>query len=107
MCIGIPMQVVESSTGQAWCEGMGERRLVDTLLVGEQPLGTWLLIFLNSAREVLTEENAEKIRNALQALNLTLQGETDIGHLFADLAEREPQLPEHLRTDSTKQQAGE
>ncbi|WP_172838844.1 HypC/HybG/HupF family hydrogenase formation chaperone [Solemya velesiana gill symbiont] len=86
---------------------MGERRHVDTLLVGDQPKGTWLLIFLNSAREVLSEEDAGKIQSALQALNLTLQGESDIGHLFADLVEREPQLPEHLQADSTKLSAGE
>jgi hydrogenase expression/formation protein HypC len=33
----------------------------------------------------------------LQALTLTLQGDTNIDHLFADLVNREPQLPEFLR----------
>jgi len=27
-----------------------------------------------------------------------MQGETDINHLFADLVDREPELPEFLRT---------
>ncbi|MEW8506401.1 MAG: HypC/HybG/HupF family hydrogenase formation chaperone [Candidatus Thiodiazotropha sp.] len=98
MCIGVPMQVVSKQQGYAVCEGMGETRLVDTLLVGEQRIGSWLLVFLDSAREVLSEESAREIAQALQALNLTLRGEHDIDHLFSDLVNREPQLPEHLRS---------
>ncbi|MEJ2622094.1 MAG: HypC/HybG/HupF family hydrogenase formation chaperone [Candidatus Thiodiazotropha sp.] len=97
MCIGIPMQVVSIEGATALCQGMGEQRRVDTLLVGEQPLGSWLLVFLNSAREVLTEQRAEQIRQALQALDLALSGESQLDHLFADLVNRTPQLPEHLR----------
>ena len=97
MCIGLPMQVVTTEPGFALCEGMGEKRRVDTLLVGEQPVGRWLLVFLDSAREVLTEEQATQIGQALQALDLALHGERDVGHLFSDLVEREPQLPEHLQ----------
>ena len=97
MCIGLPMQVVSHEGGYALCEGMGEQRQVDTLLVGEQPVGSWLLVFLNSAREVLSEERAKQISDALQAVNMAMQGETGVSHLFADLADREPQLPPHLR----------
>ncbi|MET0084345.1 MAG: HypC/HybG/HupF family hydrogenase formation chaperone [Sedimenticola sp.] len=108
MCIGVPMQVVESQPGEALCEGMGERRRVDTLLVGDQPPGSWLLIFLNSAREVLSPEDAAKIRDALQSLQQTLRGEeAGVEELFADLVEREPQLPEHLRPATTSQNQGE
>lgn len=96
MCIGIPMQVTEQEPGFAWCEGMGERKRVDTLLVGDQSPGTWLLIFLDSAREVLSAEMAAQIGDALKALDLAMQGESDIGHLFADL-DREPQLPAFLQ----------
>jgi hydrogenase expression/formation protein HypC len=35
MCIGIPMQVIESDGRFALCEGRGERRRVQTALVGE------------------------------------------------------------------------
>lgn len=98
MCIGIPMQVVSVSEGSSVCEGMGERKEVDTLLVGDQPEGTWLLVFLNAAREVLTPEAANQIQQALEALNLAMQGNTSIDHLFADLVDREPELPEHLRS---------
>ena len=97
MCIGIPMKVVESFKGYAICDGQGERRRIDLQLVGDQPEGTWLLTFLDAAREVITEEDAAKIGDALQALRLALSGDTNVDHLFADLIDREPKLPEHLQ----------
>jgi hydrogenase expression/formation protein HypC len=87
------MQVVETGDGYAWCEGMGQRRQIDTLLVGDQPAGTWLLTFLGAAREVLCADDAVRITAAVQAVSLVMQGETGIDHLFADLLDREPQLP--------------
>jgi len=101
------MQVIESGSGYALCQGRGRQERVDTLLVGDQPVGTWLLIFLNSAREVLSAEDAAKILGALEALDNIMQGEVDNDHLFADLIEREPQLPEHLQSKLTKQAVGE
>ncbi len=98
MCIGIPMRVAEVGQGYAWCEGRDGRRRVDTLLVGEVLVGTWLLVFLGSAREVLQADEARRIGDALEALNLAMQGETSVDHLFADLVEREPQLPDFLQT---------
>jgi len=97
MCIGIPMQVLANEGDYALCEGQGERRRVDTLLLGPQPVGAWLLVFLDSAREVLDAEQARKIGDALQALGLAMRGEQDLNHLFADLVGHEPQLPAHLR----------
>jgi len=97
MCIGIPMKITSIEPGHAWCEGMGERKRIDTLLTGEQPIGTWVLVFIDSAREVLSDEDAQRITYAVQAVNLAMQGETNVEHLFADLLEREPQLPEFLR----------
>lgn len=97
MCIGIPMRVMQVEGDYALCEGLGEQRRVDTLLLGSQKIGTWLLVFLDSAREVLTPGDAEKITSALQAVNLAMQGESDVGHLFADLVDSEPQLPEFLQ----------
>jgi len=97
MCIGIPMQVVETGDGYAWCEGMGRRRQIDTLLVGDQPAGTWLLIFLDAAREVLDAGDAARITAAVEAVNRVMQGETRIDHLFSDLLDREPQLPDFVR----------
>ena len=67
------------------------------MLVGEQAVGSWILVFMDTAREVISAQHAEQIANALLAVELTLNGETDIEHCFADLINREPQLPEFLR----------
>ncbi len=106
MCIGLPMQVVSVEPGYALCQGMGERRQVDTLLVGEQPVGSWLLVFLDSAREVLSELDANRIQQALRALQLATQGNSDVTHLFQDLIEREPRLPEHLQPKPSEPASG-
>jgi len=97
MCIGIPMQIVEPRSRYALCEANGESREIDMGLVGEQPAGAWVLVFLDAAREVLTPADAAKIGNAIQALSLVLNGETDVDRLFADLIGREPELPDHLK----------
>jgi hydrogenase expression/formation protein HypC len=100
MCIGIPMQVVESREGFALCLVHGEPRRIDTLLVGEQPAGTWLLTFLDTAREVLTPAAARRALDALQAVDMAMQGRAGFDHLFRDLIEREPELPEFLGVPS-------
>lgn len=106
MCIGLPMQIKEIGFATARCEGMGMVREVDTLLIGDQPIGTWVLVFLNSAREVLTEENALKISDAVQAVDLIMEANGElstkgfesnaIDALFADLIDREPEKPASL-----------
>lgn len=100
MCIGLPMRVVECQQGYAVCEGLGERRTIDMKLVGEQDPGTWVLVFLDSAREVVTAEQADLVSKALQALSLASSGAaptSEIDRLFPDLAGREPELPTHLK----------
>lgn len=98
MCIGIPMQIVEMQGDSARCVYKDRESLVDMMLTGPQPIGSWVLVFLDTAREVLNEQRAHQIADALEALQLTLQGENQIDHLFADLIGREPQLPEFLRS---------
>jgi hydrogenase expression/formation protein HypC len=100
MCIGVPMQVIEpDALGlTALCESRGERKHVEMLLVGPQPPGTWVLEFHGAARRVLDDEEAQQILAALEALATALNDpDAPIDHLFADLAEREPELPAHLR----------
>ena len=98
------MQVIESGFGYALCKGMGIMREVDTLLVGEQPPGTWLLVFLQSAREILSEQDAKKISDAVQAIDMIMGNKVSteplpmntIETLFADLIDREPPKPDSL-----------
>lgn len=97
MCIGIPMKVVKSGTGYAICEHQGKSHQIDMQVVGDQPAGTWVLTFLNAAREVISEEDARKISDALLALDMALSGNANFDHLFADLVDREPFVPDHLR----------
>lgn len=101
MCIGIPLRVIEGDGIAAVCEGRGARARVDMLIVGAQSPGTWVLVFNGAARRVLTETEALRTLDALDALGFALQGQDGgreaIDALFADLADREPQLPEHLR----------
>ena len=101
MCLGIPMQVIEARDGIAVCEGLGERREINMQLVGEQRPGTWVLTFLDAAREVLSEADAALISDAVTAVNLVMRGETDVDHLFADLIDREPPRPASLPPDET------
>ena len=98
MCIGLPMQVVEPRGRYALCRSGGDLRTVDMILVGEQPPGTHVLVFLDAARDVMTADEARKTADALTALSLVMQGETSVDHLFADLAGREPELPPHLKS---------
>ncbi|BCM17529.1 HypC/HybG/HupF family hydrogenase formation chaperone [Mesorhizobium sp. J8] len=97
MCVGVPLEVIESHDGVALCRGRAGLHRIDMTLTGDQPAGTWLIAFLDAAREVITPEAARRIADALEAAERALAGETDLDHLFADLAGREPQLPEHLR----------
>jgi hydrogenase expression/formation protein HypC len=58
-----------------------------------------VLVFLDVAREVLQPERAEQIKKAIGAVAAVMNGDSaDFDDLFADLVEREPQLPEHLQT---------
>lgn len=99
MCLGIPVQVIESGEHFARCLGRdGAEVRIDLALVGPQPPGTWLLTFLEAAREIIEPERAAAINAALAALSAAHDGATDFSAFFADL-DREPQLPDFLRTN--------
>jgi len=97
MCIGIPMRVLAAGEGMALCEGRGQRERLNLMLVGAQPEGTWVLAFQGSAVRVLSEAEAAATNDALDALAAVLAGGEAVEGFFADLAGREPELPEHLR----------
>ena len=104
MCIALPMRVIESRGTTALCECQGARRSVDMILVGPQPPDTWVLVFLDSAREVISAERARQVSLALTALDRALAGDGQVDAFFPDLVGREPELPDFLkpRTSTTQ-----
>jgi len=96
MCIGLPMRVVGGDAFVATCERRGATESVSLLLVGPQPVGTPLLVHLGTAVRVLDAAEAQQIDDALDGLAAALDGQP-FEHLFADLIDREPQLPDFLR----------
>lgn len=97
MCIGIPMQVISCAGLLAQCESRVGKRMIDLSLVGEQTPGTWLLTFIDAAREVIAPETAAQIDAALAGLEAAMNGEADFERHFADLINRTPELPPHLK----------
>lgn len=95
MCVGIPMRVVSSDGLSAVCVAGERTETVDLALVGPQPDGEWLLVFLGTARERLDPRDAELISRALEGLAAVMAG-GDLGDAFADLEARPPSLPPHL-----------
>jgi len=74
MCIGLPMRVVALRPGHATVERRGERREVNAALVGPLRLGDLVLVFLDSAREVLDERRAAEVDATLDLLQAALHG---------------------------------
>lgn len=97
MCIGIPMQVIEAGAGGALCRARDGEHRIDTSLVGAVEPGNWVMVFLGAAREVISEEAARQSADAIAALEMVMRGEGGFEHLFADLIDREPELPDFLR----------
>lgn len=97
MCVGIPMEVSEVFDSFCLCmDSSGTPIAIDTLLIPTPSPGDWVLTFLNTAREIISRERAGEVLNALQALSKANSGE-NFEHLFADLIDREPQLPAFLQ----------
>ncbi len=92
MCLSIPMRVVEwvDEEGMlAWVE-RGEsdslrREQVNMMLIGAQPVGTWILASLGLAKETVDDEDRMLIEDALSALDSSLDGNYDATRHFADL----------------------
>ena len=89
MCIGMPMQIVEQHEFSALCRVRDREEEVNTMLIGPQEPGTWILNFIGSAREVLSEQEAQATLNALDALEGIMRGDEniDIDAHFADLTD--------------------
>ena len=88
MCLSIPKQVVEweGEAGDfAWVERAGQRERINMMLLGPQPLGTWVLTSLGLAKEVVEPEELALIEEALSALAASLDGDYDASRYFQDL----------------------
>ncbi|MCD0417403.1 HypC/HybG/HupF family hydrogenase formation chaperone [Rubrivivax sp. JA1024] len=92
------MTVISTDGASALCERRAEQRLVSTALIGEVAIGDRLLVFIDSAIRKLDPDEAQQIDDALDGLAAAIEGRP-FEHLFADLIDREPELPPHLRTE--------
>ncbi len=78
MCIALPMEVVRGGPVTALCRGRNGEEEINMLLVGEQPVGTWVLSFLGWAREVISEAHAREVDLALDGLQEIMDGAESI-----------------------------
>ncbi len=87
MCLSIPKMVVEcEGDGDfAWVERDGKRERINMMLLGAQPVGTWVLTQLGLAKETIEPEQLVLIEEALTALAASLDGDYDAGQYFQDL----------------------
>lgn len=91
------MQVLWTEGRYGRCRSRDQERTIDLALVGPVEPGQWVMTFLDAARSLLTEDEAARSTAALDALAAVLAGAEDVSAYFADLVDREPQLPDFLR----------
>ena len=96
MCLGIPMQIVSVNGLAAVCRTSDGEQPVSLALTGPLPLGQHVLVYLGSAVRALDPQEAAQIGDAICALGAAMNGEP-FEHLIADLIDREPELPDHLK----------
>lgn len=97
MCVGVPMRVIEVGEGTALVAADGEVRRVSTMLLGDAPRrGDHVLVHVGAALRVIDAEEAALVADALRAVMAAADGQP-FEHLVADLIDREPQLPDHLK----------
>ncbi len=95
MCVGIPLCIVSADGTNAVARNGARTEALDLSLTGSLEPGTWVLSFLGAAREVISEDEAQLISDALAGLERVMAGE-DLGDAFADIEARGPVLPPHL-----------
>ena len=98
MCLGVPLQVDHiDEAGAALCrDGETLRRVEASLLDAKPVAGDWLLVHVDIAIRTLDAAEARQIADALSAVTAAAAGQP-FEHLIADLVDREPELPPHLR----------
>ena len=92
MCLSLPMQVVAHAgpTGEFAIverrDGEEVRRgRVNMLLLGPQAIGTWVLVSLGLARELVDDDQRALIEDALAAVQAVRSGNYEAGRHFGDL----------------------
>ena len=94
-------------SGAALCKPAGGDRAaltVESSLLDAAPApGDWLLVHIDVAIRTLEPLEAQQIGDALKAVAAAAAGQP-FEHLLADLIEREPQLPQHLREQHRAEQ---
>lgn len=94
------MQVTATEPGHAWCEGRGERRRVNTALVGPVEPGDWLLVFLGDARERIDADRAAEVNAALDLVLGAMQGQGADGEAGFT-------LPSQMTTEQLRRLSGQ
>ena len=89
MCVGRPVQVMQSHELMSVCRGRNGIEHVNMLLLGQQPVGTWVLSFLGWAREVIDEQQARDIDLALDGMQKIMGGADaiDVAYHFPGLGQ--------------------
>ena len=87
MCLSIPKQVVawEGEGDFAWVERNGQREFLNMMLLGPQPVGTWVLTSMGLAKETVEPEQLALIEEALTALAASLDGDYEASQYFQDI----------------------
>lgn len=75
MCLGVPMQVIETDGWFGRCAGRGEERVLRLMMLVEDVApGDWVLAHMDSAVQVLTAEEAATVNAALDVIAVTARG---------------------------------
>lgn len=87
MCLSIPKQVVawEGEGDFAWVERNGQREFLNMMLLGPQPVGTWVLTSMGLAKETVEPEQLALIEEALTALAASLDGDYEASQYFQEM----------------------
>ncbi|MDD2741725.1 MAG: HypC/HybG/HupF family hydrogenase formation chaperone [Rhodocyclaceae bacterium] len=83
----MPKQVVawEGEGDFAWVERDGQREQINMMLLGAQPVGTWVLTSMGLAKEVIEDDQRQLIEDALSALAASLEDDYDPAQHFQDM----------------------
>ena len=96
MCVGIPMQITAIDGIAATTTNGRHTEVIDLSLTSDAQVGDWVLTFLGTSREIISQEEADKIGAALEGLRSLMNG-GPLGDAFSDLENTGPQLPAHLQ----------